>query len=160
MGRGSSTTGQGELCPPAPPPLLVLLQRWPRSSVRAGAPHAPGKGKWSGDKVGGTRGRGAALLTPPQPPRLAGRRRVRSALPPLQARRGAAAAAAAANRRQPPPLPQLAPVPLPASKWRQLVSGCSNRTAEGSERGQRGAAAPPAGPRTQHPQPAARPEKG
>lgn len=52
MGRGSFTTGQGELCPPAPPLLPVLLQRWPRSTVRAGAPHAPGKGKWSGDGVG------------------------------------------------------------------------------------------------------------
>lgn len=157
MGRGSSTTGQGELCPPAPLPLPVLLQRWPRSSVRAGTPPRPREGKMEWGQGGGTDGRGAALLTPPQPPRLAGRRRVRSALPPLRARRGAAAAAAAANRRQPPPLPQFAPVPLPASKWRQLVSGCSNGTAEGSERGQRGAAAPPAGPRGQHPQPAARP---
>lgn len=139
---------------PRPPPALV-------AELGPGErPPRPREGKMERGRGGGTRGRGATLLTPPQPPRLAGRRRVRSALPPLQARRGAAAAAAAANRRQPPPLPQLAPVPLPASKWRQLVSGCSNGTAEGRERGQRGAAAPPAGPLRQHPQPAARPEKG
>ncbi|XP_014118866.1 PREDICTED: collagen alpha-1(III) chain-like [Pseudopodoces humilis] len=139
---------------PRPPPELAA------ELGPGGRPPRPREEKMERGQGGGIRGRGAALLTPPQPPRLAGRRRVRSALPPLRARRGAAAAAAAANRRQPPPLPQLAPVPLPASKWRQLVSGCSNRTAEGSERGQRGAAAPPAGPRGQHPQPAARPERG
>lgn len=111
---------------PRPPPALAA------ELGPGGRPPRPREGKMERGRGGGTRGRGATLLTPPQPPRLAGRRRVRSALPPLQARRGAAAAAAAAaNRRQPPPLPQLAPVPLPASKWRQLVSGCSNGTAEG-----------------------------
>ncbi|XP_066033387.1 basic salivary proline-rich protein 3-like [Chamaea fasciata] len=141
---------------PRPPPALAA------ELGPGGRSPRPREGKMERGRGGGTRGRGAALLTPPQPPRLAGRRRVRSALPPLRARRGAAAAAAAANRRQPPPLPQLAPVPLPASKWRQLVSGCSNGTAEGSERGQRGAAAPPAGPRgsTHGPRPGPRGAEG